>query len=88
MLLNNILPLNSPSTRKLLGCKCLILLVCCSILPFSLHAAEFELEAALLAYEAGDFDTAFTQYTELANQGNVEAQVRLASMRGCGGKCC
>lgn len=39
-----------------------------------------ELTTAVIAYEQGDYQTAFEQFTQLAHQNNAEAQYNLAFM--------
>jgi TPR repeat protein len=47
---------------------------------FTLTTQADELESAMTAYEHGQYDIAFEQFTHLAKQNNAEAQYNLAFM--------
>ena len=49
-------------------------------LVLSFEVAGADLTSANQAYESGDLEAAFAAFAELAEQGDIAAQVRLAAM--------
>jgi TPR repeat protein len=57
---------------------CLALTAALTLTLTTAHAADFD--KGFAAYEAGDYATAFVEFSELAEQGDADAQYNLALM--------